>query len=55
MVDVLAYFLMRYLLNRLIDPNDKLLEIVQIAPKGFCKFKLTLNRAICLTLIILYP
>jgi hypothetical protein len=34
MVDVRAYFLVRHLLDRLIDPNDELLEIVQIAPKG---------------------
>jgi len=34
MVDIIAYFLVRHLLNRLIDPNDELLEIVQIAPKG---------------------
>lgn len=34
MVDIIAYFLVRYLLNRLIDPNDELFEIVQIAPKS---------------------
>jgi hypothetical protein len=34
MVDVRTYFLVRHLLDRLIDPNDELLEIVQIAPKG---------------------
>jgi hypothetical protein len=34
MVDVRAYFLVRYLFDRLIDPHDKLFEIVQITPKG---------------------
>jgi hypothetical protein len=33
-VDVVAYFLMRYLFDWLAYPYKELFEIVQIAPKG---------------------